>query len=106
MVLSEQAAVENVMFDNPEKLFSHLAEHITSHVQSLGLITTALLRRTKLEEWQLLNQTGAGIGSRIASRRRELFEAHGRVRRKSASHCRRAIWNPPLPNGICSGAYC
>lgn len=56
MVLSEQATVENVMFDNPKTFSSTLMEHITSHVQSLGLIVTALLRRTKLEEWQLLDQ--------------------------------------------------
>lgn len=56
MVLSEQAAVENIMFDNPKNFSTTLLEHITSHVQSLGLITTALLRRTKLEEWQLLDQ--------------------------------------------------
>ncbi len=54
MVLSEQAAIEDLMFDNPKSFSSCLVEHITSHVQSLGLITTALLRRTKLEEWQLL----------------------------------------------------
>jgi multidrug resistance protein MdtO len=56
MVLSDQAAVENVMFDNPKNFSTTLLEHITSHVQSLGLITTALLRRTKLEEWKYLNQ--------------------------------------------------
>jgi multidrug resistance protein MdtO len=57
MVLSEQAAVENVMFDNPKNFSTTMLEHISSHAQSLGLITTALLRRTKLEEWQLLNQS-------------------------------------------------
>ena len=56
MLLSEQATVENVMFDNPKNFSTTLLEHITSHVQALGLITTALLRRTKLEEWQLLNR--------------------------------------------------
>jgi uncharacterized membrane protein YccC len=57
MLLSEQAAVENVMFDNPRNFSTTVLEHITSHVQSLGLITTALLRRTKLEEWQLLTHS-------------------------------------------------
>lgn len=57
MVLAEQATVENVMFDNPKNFSSTVLEHITSHVQALGLITTALLRRTKLEEWHLLDQT-------------------------------------------------
>jgi multidrug resistance protein MdtO len=56
MVLSEQATVENVMFDNPKNFSTTVLEHITSHAQSLGLITTALLARTKLEEWDLLNQ--------------------------------------------------
>ena len=56
LVLSEQAAIEDIMFDNPKKLSTCLAERITSHVQALGLIATALLRRTKLEEWQLLNE--------------------------------------------------
>jgi hypothetical protein len=57
LVLSEQSAVENVMFDNPKIFSSTLIEHIASHIQSLGLISTALMRRTKLEEWQLLNQS-------------------------------------------------
>jgi uncharacterized membrane protein YccC len=57
MLLSEQASVENVMFDNPRNFSTTVLEHITSHVQSLGLIATALLRRTKLEEWQLLNES-------------------------------------------------
>lgn len=57
LLLSEQAAVENVMFDNPKNFSSTLMEHITSHVQALSIITTGLLRRTKLEEWQRLNQS-------------------------------------------------
>jgi multidrug resistance protein MdtO len=57
LVLSEQAAVENIMFDNPKNFSIILTEHITSHVQATSLVTTALLRRTKLEEWHLLNQT-------------------------------------------------
>ncbi|HTR42671.1 MAG TPA: FUSC family protein [Pseudomonadales bacterium] len=56
LVLSEQAAVENVMFDNPKTFSSTLMERITAHVQALGLITTGLLRRTKLEEWQSLDK--------------------------------------------------
>jgi hypothetical protein len=55
MVLSEQAAVENVMFDNPKSFSTTLLEYISFHAQALSLLTTALLRRTKLEEWQLLN---------------------------------------------------
>ena len=56
MVLSEQATIEDTMFDNPKNFSSCLAERITSHVQALGLIATALLRRTKVEEWQMLGQ--------------------------------------------------
>jgi multidrug resistance protein MdtO len=56
LILSEQAAVENVMFDNPKSISSASLDQITSHVQGLSLIATALLRRTKLEEWQLLNK--------------------------------------------------
>jgi multidrug resistance protein MdtO len=56
-VLAEQAAVENVTFDNPKSFSSALQERIASHAQAIALITTALLRRTKLEEWQLLNQS-------------------------------------------------
>ncbi len=56
MVLLEQATVENVMFDNPKNFSSTALERITSHVQTLGLVATALLRQTKLEEWQLQGQ--------------------------------------------------
>lgn len=56
IVLSEQATVENVMFDNPKSFSTTMLEHITSHVQALSIIATALLRRTKLDEWQLLNR--------------------------------------------------
>ncbi|HEY3855370.1 MAG TPA: FUSC family protein [Verrucomicrobiae bacterium] len=56
MVLAEQAAIEDITFDNPKNFSSRRTEHITSHVQALGLIATALLRRTKIEEWQLLNR--------------------------------------------------
>jgi multidrug resistance protein MdtO len=65
MVLSEQATIENVMFDNPKNFSSRLAEHITSHIQSLGLLSTALLRRTKIEEWQLLDQPAQASESEL-----------------------------------------
>jgi uncharacterized membrane protein YccC len=55
-VLSEQATVESVMFDNPRNFSPTVLERITSHAQALGLIATALLRRTKLKEWQLLTR--------------------------------------------------
>ena len=56
LVLSEQANVENVMFGDPKMFPSTLLERVSSHVQALSLIATALLRRTKLEEWNLLDQ--------------------------------------------------
>ncbi len=55
-VLSDQAAVENVMFENPKNFSTTVLERLTFHVQALGLIATALLRQTKLEEWQLLDR--------------------------------------------------
>jgi uncharacterized membrane protein YccC len=65
MVLAEQAAIENITFDNPKNFSSRMAERITSRVQSLGLISTALLRRTKIEEWQLLNQAAQASESEL-----------------------------------------
>ncbi len=65
MVLSEQATIEDIMFDNPKNFSSRLAERITSHVQALGLIATALLRRTKLEEWRLLNEAAQASESEL-----------------------------------------
>lgn len=56
LILSEQAAVENAMFRTPKSFSPSLLEHFTAHIQALGLITTALLRRTKLEEWQSLDE--------------------------------------------------
>jgi multidrug resistance protein MdtO len=55
LVLAEQASIEDIMFDNPKNFSSCLTDRITSHVQNLGLIATALLRRTKIEEWQILS---------------------------------------------------
>lgn len=48
--------VENVMFRNPKSFSPVLLERLTAHIQALCLITTALLRRTKVEEWQRLEQ--------------------------------------------------
>ena len=56
LILSEQATIENTMFDNPNSISSASVYRIASHVQALSLITTGLLRWTKLEEWQFLNQ--------------------------------------------------
>jgi multidrug resistance protein MdtO len=56
LILSEQATIEDIMFDDPKTFSSALQDHIASHVQYLALITTSLLRRTKIEEWHLLNQ--------------------------------------------------
>jgi esterase/lipase superfamily enzyme len=57
LVLSEQVKVENLIFHNPKGFPPALLEHLTVHVQVLSLMTTALLRRTKLEEWQHLDKT-------------------------------------------------
>jgi uncharacterized membrane protein YccC len=56
LLLSEQAAVENAMFRTPKSFSTPMLEHFTAHIQALGLIATALLRRTKLEEWQRLDE--------------------------------------------------
>jgi multidrug resistance protein MdtO len=56
LMLSEQTAVENVMFHNPRGLPPAALERFTAHLQALSLIVTALLRKTKMEEWQLLSQ--------------------------------------------------
>jgi multidrug resistance protein MdtO len=65
MVLSEQATIEDIMFDNPRNFSTCLVERITAHVQALGLIATALLRRTKIEEWQLLNEPAQASESEL-----------------------------------------
>ncbi|HSY18988.1 MAG TPA: FUSC family protein [Candidatus Acidoferrales bacterium] len=54
LVLLEQAAVENVMFRNPRSFSPVLLERLVAHIQALCLISTALLRKTKMEEWQRL----------------------------------------------------
>jgi multidrug resistance protein MdtO len=54
LVLSEQAAVENIMFRHARSFSPAGLARLTAHIQALGLITTALFRRTKLEEWQRL----------------------------------------------------
>jgi multidrug resistance protein MdtO len=55
-ILSEQADVENIVFRNTKRFSPSLLEHVTAQVQSLCLIATGLLRRTKLEEWQRLDK--------------------------------------------------
>jgi hypothetical protein len=57
LVLSEQVKVENLIFHNPKGFSPALLDRLTTNVQVLCLMTTALLRRTKLEEWERLNQT-------------------------------------------------
>ena len=57
LVLSEQVAVENLMFRNPKGFAAPWLDHLTGNIQALCLVTTALLRRTKLEEWDRLDQT-------------------------------------------------
>jgi multidrug resistance protein MdtO len=67
LLLSEQAAVENVVFHNPKAFSPALLERLTTHVQALALITTGLLRRTKLEEWQRLDQAAQASESELRS---------------------------------------
>ncbi len=57
LVLSEQVAVENLMFRNPRGFAATWLDHLTGNIQALCLVATALLRRTKLEEWDRLDQT-------------------------------------------------
>jgi multidrug resistance protein MdtO len=54
-LLSEQATVERIAFRNAEVFAPAVLEHLTAHIQALALISTALLRRTKVEEWQQLD---------------------------------------------------
>jgi uncharacterized membrane protein YccC len=56
IVLLEQTTVESVTFGNLHSFSPVLLERLTAHIQALCLITTALLRRTKLEEWQRLEE--------------------------------------------------
>ena len=65
LVLSEQAGVENIMFHNPKGFTPAMLEHLTVHVQSLTLIATGLLRRTKLEEWQRLDKSAQSCESTL-----------------------------------------
>jgi len=55
LLFSEQATVESIMFRNSEEFSPAVLENLTAHIQALTLISTALLRRTKLEEWQRLD---------------------------------------------------
>jgi multidrug resistance protein MdtO len=54
LVLSEQTAVENVVFRHAKSFSPALLSHLTPRIQALCLLTTALWRRTKIEEWQRL----------------------------------------------------
>jgi multidrug resistance protein MdtO len=54
--LSELIVFENAKTDRSENLFPSVLERLTSHAQALCLMTTALLRKTKLEEWQRLEE--------------------------------------------------
>jgi multidrug resistance protein MdtO len=56
LVLSEQAAVENVVFRHAKSFSPALLSHLTTRIQALCLLTTALWRRTKIEEWQRLDE--------------------------------------------------
>ena len=54
LVLLEQTMVENIMFRHPQSISPAVLQQFTAHIQALCLIATALLRRTKVEEWQRL----------------------------------------------------
>ena len=54
--LSELIVFENTKTDRPENLSPSVLERLASHIQALCLMTTALLRKTKLEEWQRLDE--------------------------------------------------
>jgi len=52
--LSELIAFENARPGQPHRLTPVVLERLASHTQALCLMTTALQRKTKLEEWQQL----------------------------------------------------
>ncbi len=52
--LSELIVFENAKTDKPDGLSPSALERLAAHTQALCLMTTALLRKTKLEEWQRL----------------------------------------------------
>jgi multidrug resistance protein MdtO len=54
--LSELIGFENTKTDRPENLSPSVLERLASNTQALCLMTTALLRKTKLEEWQRLEE--------------------------------------------------
>ena len=54
--LSELIVFENAKTDRPASLSPVVLEHLASHIQALYLMTTALLRKTKLEEWRRLEE--------------------------------------------------
>jgi multidrug resistance protein MdtO len=54
--LSELIVFENAKTDKPDSFSPSVLEHLASHTQALCLMTTALLRKTKLEEWQRLEE--------------------------------------------------
>ena len=74
LVLSEQVKVENVVFHNPKGFSPALLEHLTMHVQVLSLMATALLRRTKLEEWQRLDKAVQQTESTLRSEAADYLE--------------------------------
>jgi multidrug resistance protein MdtO len=52
--LSELIVFENAKTDTPDSLSPSAIERLSSHTQALCLMTTALMGKTKLEEWQRL----------------------------------------------------
>jgi len=74
LLFSEQAAVESLMFRDARSFSPEFREHFTSHIQALCLIATALLRRTKLEEWQRLAPPVQAAESAVRAAQADYFE--------------------------------
>jgi hypothetical protein len=99
LVLSEQATVENVMFRTAKSFDPVLLEHFTAHIQAMCLITTALLRRTKLEEWERLGEpvqvAETALRGTIADHldRAAVFVEHGQRPEECHIESALAAWN-------------
>ena len=76
--LSELTMIENVVVGDRACLTPARLEHLTANVQALSLMTTALLSKTKLEEWQQLEapaqQAEISVRTAAAERLRHLAD--------------------------------
>jgi hypothetical protein len=55
--LAELVSIENIIVSGPDHLSAEVLERLTAYAQALSLMTIALLSRTKLEEWQQLDES-------------------------------------------------